>query len=50
MMNRYDQKAALLSDLLQEQSSLTEADSRYQQALANFWTARASFSRAIGEE
>jgi outer membrane protein TolC len=48
--NRYGQKAALLSDILQQQSTLAQADSQYQQALANLWMARAEFSRALGEE
>jgi outer membrane protein TolC len=50
MMNRYELKAALLSDVLAQQSSLTQADSDYQQAIANFWSARADFDRALGEE
>jgi len=50
VMNRYDQKAALLTDVLQQQSSLAQADGQYQQAIANFWSARADFDRALGEE
>lgn len=50
MMNRYELKAALLSDVLAQQSSLTQADSDYQQAIVNFWSARADFDRALGEE
>jgi outer membrane protein len=50
LMNRYEQKAALLADVLQQQSSLALADSQYQQAIAGFWTARADFDRALGEE
>ena len=51
LMNRYQQKAALLrNDVLQQQSALAQADSQYQQAIASFWTARADFDRALGEE
>jgi outer membrane protein TolC len=50
LMNRYEQKSALLADVLQQQSLLTQADSQYQQAVADFWTAKADFGRALGEE
>lgn len=47
---QYEIKAALLSDVLQTQSTAADADAQYQQALAAFWTARAEFERALGEE
>ena len=50
MTNRYAEKAALLSDVLQQESAVVEADSDYQKALASFWTAKASFDRALGRE
>ena len=50
LMNRYEQKAALLAEVLERQSALAQADSQYQQAVAGFWTARADFDRALGEE
>ena len=46
--NRYKQEASLLKDVLQAQASLAEADSQYQQALLNYWTARADFEKALG--
>jgi outer membrane protein TolC len=46
--NRYTQQSALLSDLVQQQSTVTQADAQYQQAIAGFWTARAEFEKAIG--
>jgi outer membrane protein TolC len=49
-LTQYDVQAALLSDVLQTQSSLADSDSQYQQALAAFWTARADFERALGED
>ena len=46
--NRYSQQAALLSDLLAQQATLSQAEAQYQQALAGFWTARAEYDKAIG--
>jgi len=46
--NRYNQKAALLSDLMQQQAAVSQAEAQYQQALSRFWTARAEFDKAIG--
>jgi outer membrane protein len=34
--NRYNQKAALLSDLMQQQAAVSQAEAQYQQALAGF--------------
>jgi outer membrane protein len=48
--NRYNQQAALLSDLLQQQATVSQAEAQYQQAVAGFWTARAEFERAIGTD
>lgn len=48
--NRYNQKAALLSDLMQQQAAVSQAEAQYQQALAGFWTALADFEKAIGME
>jgi outer membrane protein len=48
--NRYNQQSALLSDLLQQQAAVSQAEAQYQQALAGLWTARAEFEKAIGTE
>ena len=48
--NKYEVQAALLSDVLQMQTSVVEADHQYQQALLGFWTARAEFEKALGED
>ena len=48
--NRYNQQAALLSDLLHQQAAIAQAEAQYQQALAGVWTARAEFDKAIGTE
>jgi outer membrane protein TolC len=39
-----------LKDVLQAQTSLANADYDYQKALLSFWTAKADFEKAIGEE
>lgn len=49
-LNKYQVKAALLSDALQTQATLADADYQYQQALLAFWTARADYEKAIGGE
>ncbi len=46
----YSQQAILLSDLLQREASVATAEDQYRQALLAFWTARADFERALGEE
>jgi outer membrane protein TolC len=49
-VNKYRHTAALLSDVLQSQATLAEANHQYQQALLGYWTARAEFEKAIGQE
>jgi len=46
--NRYGQKAALLSEVLQQEAAIAQADSDYRQALAAFWSAKADFDYALG--
>jgi len=48
--NKYKLTAALLSDVLQSQATLAEADNHYQQALLGYWTAKARFEAAMGED
>jgi outer membrane protein TolC len=50
ILNRYRERANLLTDTLAQQSLLAQADARYQQALAEFWTAKAAFNNALGDE
>ncbi|MCU1263220.1 MAG: hypothetical protein JWO80_6105 [Bryobacterales bacterium] len=47
--DKYRLEAALLKDLLQAEALLAEAASQYRQALAQFWTARADFEKAVGD-
>jgi outer membrane protein len=48
--NQYQVQAAMLNDVLQLRAELASTDDRYQQALSAFWTAKADFELAIGEE
>jgi outer membrane protein TolC len=48
--NKYKLTAAYLSDVLQSQSTLAEANYHYQQALLGYWTAQAEFEKALGED
>jgi outer membrane protein len=47
---QYGQKTVLLRDVLQQQSAMESADSEYNNAVVEFWSAKASFQKAIGEE
>jgi len=46
----YSQQSILLSDLLKQQSSLADAERQYHQAVLAYWSARAEFQKALGEE
>ena len=48
--NKYKLTAAMLSDVLQSQASLAEANHQFQQALLGYWTAKAEFEKSMGEE
>lgn len=50
VLNRYEQQAVLYKDVLQMQTTLTQANTNYQNALLSFWTAKAEFEKALGEE
>jgi outer membrane protein TolC len=47
---QYHVQTALLPDVLQVRAELAATDDRYQQALLAFWTAKANFDNAVGEE
>jgi outer membrane protein TolC len=49
-MNRYGQKAELLADVLQQEAAVFAASSDYENAVAAFWRAKASFDRSLGRE
>jgi outer membrane protein len=48
--NQYHQKAILLSDLMKEETAVAQAISNYTNALTQFWTAKADFAKALGED
>jgi outer membrane protein TolC len=47
---KYRLDAVLLKDVLQAQTALANSDYDYQKALLAFWTAKADFEKAIGED
>jgi outer membrane protein TolC len=47
---KYRLEAVLLKDVLTAQTSLANADYEYQKALLTFWTAKADFEKALGED
>ena len=49
-VNRYKYTSAKLSDVLQAQTNLADANNKYHEALLAFWEARAEFERAVGAE
>ncbi len=48
--DKFKQQAVLLRDVLQQQSAAATADHDYEQALLSFWSAKAEFEKALGEE
>lgn len=48
--HKYHVQAVLLRDVLQAQAVLAGANSEYQRALLSFWTAKADFEKAMGED
>ena len=48
--NRYGQKAALLSDVLQQEAALAQANAEHEKALASFWSSKAAFDSALGRQ
>jgi outer membrane protein TolC len=47
---RYKFEAVLLTEVLQSQATLADANNQYQQALLSLWIAKAEFEKAIGED
>jgi outer membrane protein len=50
VMNQFEQKAALLKDVLQQKMSLESVTNQHNQALLSFWTVKADFEKSLGEE
>jgi outer membrane protein len=49
-LNRYKYTSTKLSDVLDAQSKLSDANNSYHQAMLAFWEAKAQFDRAIGTD
>lgn len=49
-VDAFKNETALIKDVLQMQSRLAQANSDYQKSLSAFWTAKADFEKATGEE
>jgi len=47
---QFGQQAVLLRDVLQQQAATSSANNDYEQALLAFWTSKAEFEKALGEE
>src|ERR1043166_2115029 len=48
--NKYRLEAVLLKDVLTAQTSLANANYEYQKAVLSFWTEKADFEKALGED
>ena len=48
--HKYRVQASLLKDVLEVQTSLANANYEYQKTLLAFWTAKADFEKAMGED
>lgn len=48
--DQYEVQAALLKVVLQAQTAVAQANSDYQRGLADYWSARAEFEHALGED
>ncbi|HEX8817949.1 MAG TPA: TolC family protein [Terriglobales bacterium] len=48
--DKFKQQTVLLRDVLQQQTSVANSEHDYEQALLSFWSAKAEFEKALGEE
>ena len=48
--DKFAREAVLLRDVLQQHTAVANANYDYEQALLSFWTAKANFEKALGEE
>ena len=48
--DKFAQSTVLLRDVLQQQTATADANHDYEQALLSFWTEKAEFEKALGEE
>jgi outer membrane protein TolC len=50
VMDQYKQKAALLTNVLTEQTNMSQTNAQYNQSVAAFWTARSDFEKSLGAD
>jgi outer membrane protein len=48
--DKFAKEAVLMRDVLQQQTAVANANHDYEQALLSFWTAKANFEKALGED
>jgi outer membrane protein TolC len=48
--DQFSKSIVLLRDVLEQQAAATNANQEYQQSLLAFWSAKANFEKALGEE
>ena len=48
--DQFSKSTVLLRDLLEQQAAAINANQEYQQSLLAFWSAKANFEKALGEE
>lgn len=48
--DQFKQAAVLLTDVLKQQAALANANHQYEESLLAFWSAKANFEKALGEE
>jgi outer membrane protein TolC len=48
--DKFSKEAVLLRDVLQQQTAVANANKDYENALLSFWSAKANFEKALGQE
>ena len=48
--DKFSKEAVLFRDVLQQQTAVSNANHDYEEALLGFWSAKANFEKALGEE
>ena len=48
--DKFKQSAVLLRDVLDQQAAVATAENDYEESLLAFWSAKASFDKALGKE
>jgi outer membrane protein len=48
--DKFGKEAVLLREVLQQETAVSNANHDYEEALLGFWTAKANFEKALGEE